>query len=210
MDYRADYRCKRRDDVEDASRKEARRAVRRQCRLHRILPPRLAWIRNDPGTFSRDARPRRLLLAHLKAQGVPLTVNEIDVQRRGEKTFAQPHRKNVAAPKTLLKDARRVHRQSASGSLARRGFMNIFCGFLPEYLPLSISGRAAWYGPKGAGTTVPGTLERKIELNSEPIRLTLDASKAVWGAKCSHFVDVWVACRYWQNKFGLDHNVARA
>ena len=25
------------------------------------------------------------------------------------------------------------------------------------------------------------------------------------GAKYSHFVDVWVAYRYWQNKFGLDH-----
>ena len=27
-----------------------------------------------------------------------------------------------------------------------------------------------------------------------------------WGPKYSHFVDVWVAYRYWQNKFGLDHN----
>jgi hypothetical protein len=81
-------------------------------------------------------------------------------------------------------------------------------GFLPEYLPLSISGRAAWYGPKGPGTSVPGTLNRKLELNSEPIRLTLDASRAVWGARYSHFVDVWVAYRYWQNKFGLDHNAA--
>jgi hypothetical protein len=45
----------------------------------------------------------------------------------------------------------------------------------------------------------------KTELNSEPIRLTFDASKAVYGAKYTHFVDVWVAWRYWQNKFGLDH-----
>ena len=30
--------------------------------------------------------------------------------------------------------------------------------------------------------------------------------KAIWGPKYSHFVDVWVAYRYWQNKFGLDHN----
>ena len=43
-----------------------------------------------------------------------------------------------------------------------------------------------------------------MEFNSEPIRLTIDASKAMWGAKYSHFVDVWVAYRYWQNKFGLD------
>ena len=48
----------------------------------------------------------------------------------------------------------------------------------------------------------------KTEFNSEPIRLTFDASKAFWGAKYSHFVDVWVAYRYWQNKFGLDHNNA--
>jgi hypothetical protein len=28
------------------------------------------------------------------------------------------------------------------------------------------------------------------------------------GAKYTHFVDLWVAYRYWQNKFGLDHNNA--
>jgi hypothetical protein len=44
-----------------------------------------------------------------------------------------------------------------------------------------------------------------MEINSEPIRLTYDASKAIWGKKYSHFLDVWVAYRYWQNKFGLDH-----
>jgi nucleoside-specific outer membrane channel protein Tsx len=81
-------------------------------------------------------------------------------------------------------------------------------GFLPEYLPLSVSGRAGWYGPKGTGTSlaIPGNIPTKVELNSEPIRLTLDASKIFWGPKYSHFVDVWVAYRYWQNKFGLDHN----
>lgn len=73
MDYRTDYRRKRRDDLEDASRKEARRAVRRRRRLHRIYPPRLARIRNDPGTFFKNARLRRMLLAHLDAHGVPLT-----------------------------------------------------------------------------------------------------------------------------------------
>jgi len=82
-------------------------------------------------------------------------------------------------------------------------------GFLPQNMQFwSISGRAAWYGPKGPGTSVPGTLDRKIEFNSEPIRLTLDASKAVWGDKYSHFVDVWVAYRYWKNKFGLDNNLS--
>jgi len=87
-------------------------------------------------------------------------------------------------------------------------------GFLPENMQyFSISGRAGWYGPKGdsnaplAGTGVGRfSTASKTELNSEPIRLTFDASKAFAGPKYSHFVDVWVAYRYWQNKFGLDHN----
>jgi hypothetical protein len=84
-------------------------------------------------------------------------------------------------------------------------------GFLPENMQyFSISGRAAWYGKKGSETAPlpiapPGIVSTAVELNSEPIRLTFDASKAAWGAKYSHFVDVWVAYRYWQNKFGEDH-----
>jgi hypothetical protein len=89
-------------------------------------------------------------------------------------------------------------------------------GFLPENAQFfSISGRAGWYGPKGdqnaplIGTGVGiNSTATKTELNSEPIRLTFDASKAAWGAKYSHFVDLWVAYRYWQNKFGLDHNAS--
>jgi hypothetical protein len=82
-------------------------------------------------------------------------------------------------------------------------------GFLPENMQyFSISGRAGWYGPKGyENNPLPG-VKTAIELNSEPIRLTFDASKAVWGAKYSHFVDVWVAYRYWQNKFGIDHSAS--
>jgi hypothetical protein len=87
-------------------------------------------------------------------------------------------------------------------------------GFLPENMQyFSISGRAGWYGPKGDANSLPFTSgvgrfsnATKTELNSEPIRLTFDASKAFAGPKYSHFVDVWVAYRYWQNKFGLDHN----
>jgi hypothetical protein len=89
-------------------------------------------------------------------------------------------------------------------------------GFLPpDWQFWSISGRAAWYGPKGDANGLPalsgpGPLSNatKTEFNSEPIRLTFDASKAFLGAKYTHFVDVWVAWRYWQNKFGLDHNAA--
>jgi hypothetical protein len=90
-------------------------------------------------------------------------------------------------------------------------------GFLPPNMQYwSISGRAAWYGKKGTDTeplpasVANGVYPTKVEFNSEPIRLTLDASKAIWGDKYSHFVDVWVAYRYWQNKFGLDHNNAFA
>jgi hypothetical protein len=90
-------------------------------------------------------------------------------------------------------------------------------GFMPENMQyFSISGRAAWYGKKGTDTEplpvnpANAVFNTAVEFNSEPIRLTLDASKAVWGPKYSHFVDVWVAYRYWQNKFGLDHNTAFA
>jgi hypothetical protein len=81
-------------------------------------------------------------------------------------------------------------------------------GFLPENMQyFSISGRAGFYGPKGdSNAPLTGIMPSKTEINSEPIRLTFDASKAIMGAKYSHFVDVWVAYRYWQNKFGLDHN----
>ena len=87
-------------------------------------------------------------------------------------------------------------------------------GFLPESVQyFSVSGRAGFYGPKGDDNSLPlasgvgvASTATKTEINSEPIRLTFDASKAIWGSKYTHFVDVWVAYRYWQNKFGLDHN----
>jgi len=87
-------------------------------------------------------------------------------------------------------------------------------GFLPPNMQFfSISGRAGWYGPKGDSNGLPAlsgvgrfSTASKVEFNSEPIRLTFDASKAFLGTKYSHFVDTWVAYRYWQNKFGLDHN----
>jgi hypothetical protein len=87
-------------------------------------------------------------------------------------------------------------------------------GLLPPSLDyFSISGRAAWYGRKGTQANplafaLPGNPSTGVEFNAEPIRLTFDASKAMWGPKYSHFVDVWVAYRYWQNKFGLDHSTS--
>jgi hypothetical protein len=80
-------------------------------------------------------------------------------------------------------------------------------GFLPpDFQYFAISGRAGFYGPKGdSNAPLTGIMPSKTEINSEPIRLTFDASKAIWGPKYSQFVTTWVAYRYWQNKFGLDH-----
>jgi hypothetical protein len=86
-------------------------------------------------------------------------------------------------------------------------------GFLPASVNyFAISGRAAWYGPKGNQNSplgpAAGGVATKVELNAEPIRLTFDASKAFWGPKYAQFVTTWVAYRYWQNKFGLDHTLS--
>jgi len=84
-------------------------------------------------------------------------------------------------------------------------------GFLPPSLQyFAISGRAGFYGPKGGENgQIIGTAT-KMEINAEPIRLTFDASKAIWGEKYTHNVDVWVAYRLWRNKFGLDENASAA
>jgi len=87
-------------------------------------------------------------------------------------------------------------------------------GFLPESVRyFAISGRVSMTGAKGDINTLPAlsgvgrfSTNSKIELNSEPIRLTFDAGKAFIGPKYSHFVDLWVAYRYWHNKYGLDSN----
>jgi hypothetical protein len=86
-------------------------------------------------------------------------------------------------------------------------------GFLPENLQyFSVSGHASLHGSKGNQNSplgvAGGGIATKPELNSEPIRLTFDASKLMWGPTRSHFVDLWVAYRYWQNKSGLDHNLS--
>jgi hypothetical protein len=82
-------------------------------------------------------------------------------------------------------------------------------GFLPESINyFAVSGRAGFYGPKGNQNSplglASGGIATKTEINSEPIRLTFDASKAFMGPKYSQFLTTWVAYRYWKNKFGLD------
>lgn len=85
-------------------------------------------------------------------------------------------------------------------------------GFLPENMRyFSVSGIASIYGPKGNengpnNPFVPGSVPTKTEIFSEPIRLTFDAGSAIWGKRYAHGLDLWVAWRYWENKFGLDHN----
>jgi hypothetical protein len=81
-------------------------------------------------------------------------------------------------------------------------------GFLPPDLRyFAISGRAGFYGPKGTGAA-PGVVapyyETKTEIKTEPVRLTFDASKALWGQKYSQLVQLFVAYRYWENKYGHD------
>ena len=83
----------------------------------------------------------------------------------------------------------------------------------PDMQYFAVSGRAGFYGPKGDANGLPAnsgvgvfSTATKTEINSEPIRLTFDVAKAIWGPKYAQFVTTWVAYRYWQNKFGLDHN----
>src|ERR1700722_10679081 len=54
----------------------------------------------------------------------------------------------------------------------------------------------------GCGVFSISTIDSRIS------GLTFDASKLALGDKYSHYVDVWVAYRYWQNKYGYDHNIS--
>ena len=81
-------------------------------------------------------------------------------------------------------------------------------GFLPAAVPLTFSGRAAFYGPKGTGSAlIPATLANKTvtTFNSEQ-RLTLDVGKMAFGSSKADLVSVFVAYRYWTNKFGISES----
>ncbi len=82
-------------------------------------------------------------------------------------------------------------------------------GFLPQNVPLTFSGYANFYGPKGTGVGAgaPRTPKTVVEFLSEQ-KLSLDVGKMAFGTKHAHQFDVWIAYRYWQNKFGLDHTKA--
>lgn len=86
-------------------------------------------------------------------------------------------------------------------------------GFLPETVPLAISGRMSIIGPGGfgyaAGQLPAAAFPKTVtQFYTEPFRLTLDASKMIWGKQYSHDLDVWVAYKYSQNILALDHNLA--
>jgi hypothetical protein len=82
---------------------------------------------------------------------------------------------------TCLIDGNRVFKPT--WAIETNYYMDL--GFLPENMQFwSISGRASWIGPKGTEANplpyAPGNINSVVELNAEPIRLTLDASKAIW------------------------------
>jgi hypothetical protein len=80
-------------------------------------------------------------------------------------------------------------------------------GFLPESIRyFSVSGRAGFYGPKGPFQGIAGQESTKIEINTEPVRLTFDAGRAFLGKRYAHEIDYWVAYRYWKNQYGDDAN----
>jgi hypothetical protein len=72
-------------------------------------------------------------------------------------------------------------------------------GFLPDYLPVTFKSLAVIHGPKGAGEI--GVPQRITEYLTQQT-LSLDVGKMVTGK--SDMVSVWVAYRWWKNKFGLD------
>jgi hypothetical protein len=103
----------------------------------------------------------------------------------------------------------------ADGDIAYRGtwavetsyYMDL--NFLPAKMQyFGVRGRANFYGPKGGENSPLPSTPTKTEIDSEPVRLIFDFGKAFWGSKHAHRLDVWVAYRYWKNKYGFDHNAS--
>lgn len=87
-------------------------------------------------------------------------------------------------------------------------------GFLPPSLQFfSISGRPGWYGPKGDSNGLPALSGRPL-LNGLKVRAQQRADpsdircqQGLQGSELFPLRRPMVAYRYWQNEFGLDHNV---
>ncbi len=90
-----------------------------------------------------------------------------------------------------------------NGTWAVETVYSLPLAFLPESVPLTFSGRAAFYGPKGTGTAAE-PVKTATEFNSEQ-RLTLDVGKMMFGSARAGTINTFVAYRYWTNKFGLDN-----
>ena len=92
-----------------------------------------------------------------------------------------------------------------NGTWAVESVYSLPLAFLPEAVPLTFRGRAAFYGPKGTGSSlIPSTTANKTvtEFNSEQ-RLTLDIGKMAFGSSRAGLVNGFVAYRYWNHKFGI-------
>jgi hypothetical protein len=103
----------------------------------------------------------------------------------------------------------------ADGDIAYRGTWALETSYYMDldYLPakmqyFGVRGRANFYGPKGGENSPLPSTATKTEIDSEPVRLIFDSGKAFWGSKHTHRLDVWVAYRYWENKYGFDHNAS--
>ena len=101
------------------------------------------------------------------------------------------------------------------GKLTYRGTWAIETSYFMDlnFLPaktqyFSVLGRANFYGPKGGENSPLPSTPTKTEIDTEPVRLIFDSGKAFWGSKHTHRLDVWVAYRYWENKYGFDHNAS--
>jgi hypothetical protein len=103
----------------------------------------------------------------------------------------------------------------ADGDIAYRGtwavetsyYMDL--DFLPAKMQyFGVRGRANFYGPKGGENSLLPSTPTKTEIDSEPVRLIFRFPKAFWSSKHTHRLDVWVAYRYWENKYGFDHNAS--
>ena len=101
------------------------------------------------------------------------------------------------------------------GDIAYRGTWAVETSYYMDldFLPaktqyFGVRGRANFYGPKGGENSPLPSTPTKTEIDSEPVRLIFDSGKAFWGSKHTHWLDVWVAYRYWENKYGFDHNAS--
>lgn len=133
-----------------------------------------------------------------------INVAPLYYQEVSHNAFAQCGAPFVAANNC---DPNGVVRFNPTYSIEMNYYMDL--GFLPpEYSYFAISGYFTYRGAKGPLYGLPGMESTKPEIISEPIRLTFDAGKALWGNKWTHELDLWTAYRYGRNQYGYNENSA--